>query len=103
MPKLSHIRSLNDIAVARQALQQRANCQQATLQKDVAGIQREVNHILNRFRRVGHTFSSIVSFFTPVSVFAPKLSKGALLLALLKRLFRKHSPKPSPNPSHKTN
>lgn len=93
MLDLTHIRSLEDIATARQTLQQRAGRQQADLQKDVAGIQRDINRVLNRFRRVGHTFSSVASFFMPVSVFTPKLSKGALLLSLFKRLlrrFRKH-------------
>ncbi len=101
MPDLSKIRSLDDIAAARQTLQQRADRQQADLQRDAAGIQRNINHVLNRFRSVGQTFSSLVSFFTPVSVFTPKLSKGALLLSLLKRLFRKLSPKHSPKPKAK--
>ena len=93
MPDLSKIRSLEDIAAARQTLQQRADRQQADLQRDAAGIQRSINQVLSRFRKVGHTFSSVVSFFTPVSVFTPKLSKGAVLLSLLKRLLRKLSSK----------
>ena len=101
MPDLSKIRSLEDIAAVRQTLQQRADRQQADLQRDAVGIQRNINHVLNRFRSVGHTFSSLVSFFTPLSVFTPKLSKGALLLSLLKRLFRKLSPKHSPKPKAK--
>ena len=101
MPDLSKIRSLDDIAAARQTLQQRADRQQADLQRDAAGIQRNINHVLNRFRSVGHTFSSLVSFFTPLSVFTPKLSKGAVLLSLLKRLFRKLSSKSSPTPKAK--
>ena len=101
MPDLSQIRSLEDIAAARQTLQQRADRQQADLQRDAAGIQRNINHVLNRFRRVGHAFSSVTAFFTPVSVFTPKLSKGALLLSLLKRFFRKLSSKPSPKPKAK--
>ena len=101
MSDLSKIRSLDDIAAVRQTLQQRADRQQADLQRDAAGIQRNINHVLNRFRSVGHTFSSLVSFFTPVSVFTPKLSKGAVLLSLLKRLFRKLSPKHSPKPKAK--
>ena len=101
MPDLSKIRSLDDIAAVRQTLQQRAARQQADLQRDATGIQRNINHVLNRFRSVGHTFSSLVSFFTPLSVFTPKLSKGAVLLSLLKRLFRKLSPKHSPKPKAK--
>ncbi|MGM9809298.1 MAG: hypothetical protein ACI30J_00285 [Paludibacteraceae bacterium] len=89
MPDFSKIRSLDDIAAARQTLQQRADRQQADLQRDAAGIQRNINHVLNRFRRLGQTFSSVTSFFTPVSVFTSKLSKGALLLSVLKRLLRR--------------
>ena len=94
MPDFSKIRSLEDIAVTRQTLQQRANHQKADLQQDAACIQREVSHVLSRFRKVGHAFSSVTSFFTPVSVFTPKLSKGELLLSVLKRLlhrFRKRA------------
>lgn len=101
MSDLSKIRSLDDIAAVRQTLQQRADRQRADLQRDAAGIQRNINHVLNRFRSAGHTFSSLVSFFTPLSVFTPKLSKGAVLLSLLKRLFRKLSSKPSPTPKAK--
>ena len=89
MPDFSKIRSLEDIAVTRQTLQQRANHQKADLQQDAACIQREVSHVLSRF-----AFSFVTSFFTPVSVFTPKLSKGALLLSVLKRLlhrFRKRA------------
>lgn len=89
MPDFSKIRSLEDIAVTRQTLQQRANHQKADLQQDAACIQREVSHVLSRFRKVGHAFSFVTSFFTPVSVFTPKLSKGALLLSVLKRLLHR--------------
>ena len=94
MPDFSKIRSLEDIAVPRQPLQQRANHQNADLQQDAARIQRAVSHVLSRFRKVGHAFSFVTSCFTPVSIFTPKLSKGALLLSVLKRLlhrFRKRA------------
>lgn len=93
MPDFTRIRSLDDLAAAKQLLQQQADRQAASLQKNATRIQRELNHLLSRFRKVGHTFSSVVSFFTPISVFTPKLSKGALLISLLKRIlrrFRKH-------------
>lgn len=89
MPDFTKIRSLEDLAAARQELQQSADQQSAVLQKDVARIQREVSHVLNLFRKVGHTFSSLASLLNPFAIIAPHISKGTLLLSLLRRFLRR--------------
>ena len=89
MPDFTKIRSLEDLAAARQKLQQRADQQSAVLQKDVARIQREVSLVLNRFRKVGHMFSSVASLLNPFAIIAPHISKGTLLFSLLRRLLRR--------------
>ena len=93
MPDFTQIRSLEDLAAARQVLQQRADRQSAVLQKDAARIQRELNRVLRRFRKVGHTFSYVASLLNPISVLAPHITKGTLLFSFVRRLlhrFHKH-------------
>ena len=92
MYDFSQIRSLEDIAKVREKLQQGADRQIVSLRQDATSIQREITHMLNRMRRVGHIFSSLASFFAPISLIHPKLSKGALLLSIWKRLLRRLRP-----------
>lgn len=89
MRDLQHLRSLEDISSARKQLQQQSARQWERLQSDTEPIRRDIRMVTNRLQSVSHTLSSIASFFSPLSVVAPRISKGTLLLTLIKRLIRR--------------
>ena len=89
MRDLQHLQSLEDISSARKQLQQQSARQWERLQSDTEPIRRDIRMVTNRLQRVSHTLSSIASFFSPLSVVSPRISKGTLLITLIKRLIRR--------------
>ena len=89
MRDLHQLRSLEDIALARRQLQQRASQQLGALHRDTEPIRRDVRQVTSRLQRIIRAVSSIASFFSPLSVIAPRASRGALFVSIIRRLIRR--------------